>query len=66
VFKKHLTWVVFEIVDMSQRAECRENCDEPWLQVQELSSLVRPHTIAVVEISFAMNYVIIVASDLLW
>jgi len=39
---------VFDVVDMSQSADCRENSDEPWLQVQELSSLVRPHTIAVV------------------
>jgi hypothetical protein len=55
--------MVFEIVGLSQRADCRKNCDEPLPQVQELSSLVRPHTITVVEFSFVMNYVIITASD---
>jgi len=53
-------------VDMSQRADCYENCDETWLQVQELSSLVRPRKIAVVEFSFVMNHVIIIASQFLW
>jgi len=66
VFKKYLKWEVFEILDMSQRADCCENCEEPWLQVQELSSLVRPHKIAVVEFSSVMNCVIIIISEFLW
>ena len=51
---------------MSQRVDCCEICDELWLQVQELSSLVRPPTIAVVEFSFVMHYVSIIVSDFLW